>query len=354
MSSTDREKKDRGFIIGFYQRTGLSGTVAIILGLGFLLVPLLPGEFPVIVAVEILILGLFAMSFNLIYGYMGQVSFGHAAFFGLGAYATALLFRAFQAATGEIGYLDFFLSLSIAIPVSAIGALIVGFFCVRLTGIYFALLTLAFGELLFYVVFSWYSFTGGDDGVQGLLPPPFFRNAVNYYYFTLAVVTIAVALLWRITQSPFGYSLRMLRENQQRAAFLGINVRLCMLINFMIAGTFAGIAGALWGPFQRSVSPVLLGWMESGIAVFMTLIGGAGFFAGPMVGSVIYTALNAYVTRFTIYWPLTIGIIILVLVLFVPGGVLSVLDYRIATYRHRRQANADLPKVSVDGRESSQ
>ena len=127
-----------------------------------------------------------------------------------------------------------------------------------------------------------------------------------------------------------------------------------MLMNFIIAGTFAGIAGALWGPFQRSVSPVLLGWMESGIAVFMTLIGGAGFFAGPMVGSVIYTALNAYVTRFTVYWPLTIGIIILVLVLFVPGGVLSVVDARIAAYRHRRQPNADLLKVSADRQESSQ
>ena len=349
LSSTGGNKK-MGFITGFYRWIGLSGTVAIILGLGFLLVPLLPGEFPVIVAVEILILGLFAMSFNLIYGYMGQVSFGHAAFFGLGAYTTALLFRAFQATTGEIGYLDFFLSLLIAIPVSAIGALVVGFFCVRLTGIYFALLTLAFGELLFYVVFSWYGFTGGDDGIQGLLPPPLFRNAVNYYYFTLAVVTVAVALLWRITQSPFGYSLRMLRENQQRAAFLGINVRMCMLMNFMIAGTFAGIAGALWGPFQRSVSPVLLGWMESGIAVFMTLIGGAGFFTGPMVGSVIYTALNAYVTRFTIYWPLTIGIIILVLVLFVPGGVLSVVDARIGTYHHRKQPKADLLDVSAEGR----
>jgi branched-chain amino acid transport system permease protein len=348
LSSAD-DRKNRRFISGFGRRIGLSGTVAMILGLGFLLVPLLPGEFPVIVAVEILILGLFAMSFNLIYGYMGQVSFGHAAFFGLGAYATALLFRAFQATTGEIGYLDFFLSLLIAIPVSAIGALVVGFFCVRLTGIYFALLTLAFGELLFYVVFSWYGFTGGDDGIQGLLPPPFFRNAVNYYYFTLAVVIVAVTLLWRITQSPFGYSLRMLRENQQRAAFLGINVRMCMLMNFMIAGTFAGIAGALWGPFQRSVSPVLLGWMESGIAVFMTLIGGAGFFAGPMVGSVIYTALNAYVTRFTTYWPLTIGIIILVLVLFVPGGVLSVVDARIGTYRHRKQPKADFLDVSAEG-----
>ena len=123
-----------------------------------------------------------------------------------------------------------------------------------------------------------------------------------------------------------------------------------MLMNFMIAGTFAGIAGALWGPFQRSVSPVLLGWMESGIAVFMTLIGGAGFFAGPMVGSVIYTALNAYVTRFTTYWPLTIGIIILVLVLFVPGGILSVIDARIGTYRHRKHPRGDLLDVSAEGR----
>ena len=352
MLSSDSSNSNGGFITGFANRVGLSGAVGIILGLGFLLVPLLPGKFPIIVAVEILILGLFAMSFNLIYGYMGQVSFGHGAFFGLGAYATALLFRAFQAATGEIGYLEFFLSLTIAIPVTAIGALVIGFFCVRLTGIYFALLTLAFGELLFYVVFSWYGFTGGDDGIQGLLPPLFFRNTVNYYYFTFSVVTLAVLLLWRIAHSPFGYTLRMLRENQQRAAFLGINVRLCMLMNFIIAGTFAGIAGALWGPFQRSVSPGLLGWMESGIPVFMTLIGGAGFFAGPMVGSVIYTAMNAYVTRFTRYWPLTIGMIILVIVLFVPGGILSVVDARIAAYRHRKQQNSSgLPDVSAEGEE---
>jgi len=110
----------------------------------------------------------------------------------------------------------------------------------------------------------------------------------------------------------------------------------------------------LWGPFQRSVSPVLLGWMESGIAVFMTLIGGAGFFAGPLVGSVVYTTLNAYVTRFTIYWPLTIGFIILLLVLFVPGGILSVVDARIAAYRHRRESNANLAALSADGRESAQ
>jgi len=329
MAFFSKNNKNKVLIYNFFRNIGFSTTVILLLCFGFLSLPLLPGEFPIIVGVEILILGLFAMSFNLIYGYMGQISFGHAAFFGLGAYATALLFRAFQAQTGQISHLNFYLSLLVSIPVSAIGAMIVGFFCVRLTGIYFAILSLAFGELLFYVVFSWYSFTSGDNGIQGLLPPPFFKNTINYYYFTFTIVAIATAILWRITQSPFGYTLRMIRDNPNRAEFLGINVRSYMLMNFVIAGTFAGIAGALWGPFQRSVSPSLLGWVQSGVPVFMTLIGGAYFFPGPMVGSVVYTALNSYVTRYTVYWPLTIGFIILVLVLFFPGGILSIIYNRI-------------------------
>ena len=323
------ENQRRGWFSDLYRARGLSGPVAIIFLLGFLLVPLLPGQFPIIVGTEILIVGLFALSFNLIYGYMGQISFGHAAFFGLGAYATALLFRYLQMTAGGIGYLGFFLSLIVSLPVAALGSLLVGFFCVRLTGIYFAMLSLGFGELLFYIVFSWYSFTKGDDGIQGLLPPPFFQNPTYYYYFTLAIVVLAVLLLWRITESPFGFTLRMLRDNRNRAAFLGINVRRVMLTNFVIAGTFAGAAGALWGPFQRSVSPHILGWAESGKAIFMTLIGGAYYLAGPMAGSIIYTALNAYVTRFTIFWSLTIGLTILVFVIFIPGGLLSVIDQRI-------------------------
>ena len=328
MSSSGATHKS-GWFSDLYQKRGLSGPAAVILFLGFLLVPLLPGKFPIIVGTEVLIVGLFALSFNLIYGYMGQISFGHGAFFGLGAYATALLFRYFQMTAGRIGYFEFFLSLILALPLAALGSWVVGFFCVRLTGIYFAMLSLGFGELLFYLVFSWYSFTKGDDGIQGLLPPPFFQDATYYYYFTLAVVVLSTLLLWRITESPFGYTLRMLRDNRNRAAFLGINVRRVMLTNFVIAGTFAGVAGALWGPFQRSVSPHILGWAESGKAVFMTLIGGAYYLAGPMVGSIIYTALNAYVTRFTVFWPLTIGIIILVFVIFIPGGLLSVIDQRI-------------------------
>jgi branched-chain amino acid transport system permease protein len=323
-----------------YARYGLSGPTALLLLVFFLLVPLLPGKFWTIVATEILILGLLAMSFNLLYGYMGQISFGHAAFFGLGAYATAIVFTRFKTVGGEIAVLDFFLSLLVGPPVAALGALIVGFFCVRLTGIYFAMLSLAFGELLFYIVFSWYSFTKGDDGIQGLLPPLYFQDAAHYYYLTLAIVVAALLLMWRITESPFGYIMRTLRDNQRRAAFLGINVRLHMLMNFVIAGAFAGLAGALWGPFSRSVSPGLLGWQESGIAVFMTLIGGAGLFIGPLLGSVIYTFLQAVVTMFTSYWPLTIGTIILLIVLFVPGGVLGLVDKRIKA-RQGRLGDAD-------------
>jgi branched-chain amino acid transport system permease protein len=318
-----------GRLARLYAGYGLAAPVAVLLFVLFLLVPLLPGKFWTHVSTEILILGLFAMSFNQLYGYMGQISFGHAAFFGVGAYATAMLFVALKLPGGDIGVVSFLLSLLVGPPVAAVAALIVGFFCVRLTGIYFAMLSLAFGELLFYIVFSWYSFTKGDDGIQGLLPPPFFQDAVNFYYLTLAIVTLALLVMWRITESPFGYIMRTLRDNQRRAAFLGINVRLHMLANFVIAGSFAGLAGALWGPFSRSVNPGLLGWQESGVAVFMTLIGGAGAFVGPLVGSVIYTFLQAVVKMYTVYWPLTIGTIILLIVLFAPGGVLGIIDRRI-------------------------
>ena len=336
MTPPDRPE---GRFARLYARYGLTVPVSAILLIGFLLVPLLPGKFWTHVSTEILILGLFAMSFNLLYGYMGQISFGHAAFFGVGAYATAMLFVALKTPGGDIGMIPFLLSLVVGPLIAAVAAVIVGFFCVRLTGIYFAMLSLAFGELLFYIVFSWYSFTKGDDGIQGLLPPAFFQEPIHFYYLTLAIVVGALLLMWRIAESPFGYIMRTLRDNQRRAAFLGINVRLHMLANFVIAGSFAGLAGALWGPFSRSVNPGLLGWQESGIAVFMTLIGGAGSFVGPIVGSVIYTLLQAVVKMHTVYWPLTIGTIILLIVLFAPGGVLGIVEKRLKSRRTKSTAN---------------
>jgi branched-chain amino acid transport system permease protein len=294
------------------------------LGLLFLMTLFLPwivGEFWIHVAVEILVLGLFAVSFNMIFGYMGQLSFGHAAYFGLGAYATGLLL----------------VKASVPLPVclaasmitAGLGALVFGFFCVRLTGIYFAILTLAFGQLMYYIIFQWYSFTGGDNGLQGINPPAILFSANAYYYFTLLIVTAALIVMWIISQSPFGYTMRAIRDNSDRTRFIGINVRKYMLINFIVAAMFAGLAGGLWGPFNRSVAPDLCNWHQSGIPVFMTVIGGPTGYLGPMIGSVIYTFLMAFVTGFTEYWPLIIGMVIMFVVFFVPGGVLGLVQEKI-------------------------
>ncbi len=295
--------------------------------IGALILPLGVGEFWVHVAVEILILGLFAVSFNMIFGYMGQLSFGHAAYYGVGAYAAGLLMVKASVPLP--------ICLAISMIAAGICALIFGYFCVRLTGIYFAILTLAFGQLMYYIIFQWYSFTGGDDGLQGIVPPDLLFEATNYYYFTLLIVTVALIAMWYISKSPFGYTMRAIRENADRTRFLGINVRRYMLINFVIAGMFAGLAGGLLGPFNRSVAPDLCNWHQSGIPVFMTVIGGPLGFFGPMIGSVIFTFLMAFVTGFTEYWPLTIGLIIIFVVLFMPGGVLGLIEERVESFRSK-------------------
>ena len=295
-----------------------------------LILPLVIGDFWVHVAIEIFILGLFAVSFNMIFGYMGQLSFGHAAYYGVGAYATGMLM----------------VKASVPLPIclvasmltAGICALIFGYFCVRLTGIYFAILTLAFGQLMYYIIFQWYSFTGGDDGLQGITPPDLLFGAVPYYYFTLFIVTIALIAMWYISRSPFGYTMRAIRDNADRTRFIGINVRKYMLINFVVAAMFAGLAGGLFGPFNRSIAPDLCNWHQSGVPVFMAVIGGPMGFLGPMIGSVIYTFLMAFVTGFTEYWPLVIGLVIIFVVLFMPGGVLGLAEERLKIFRFKHMA----------------
>jgi len=282
------------------------------------ILPLVVGEFWVHVFNEILILGLFAASFNLIFGYMGQLSFGQAAYYGIGAYTTGLLMVK--------AHWPLFVCLPISMITAGMAALILRFFCVRLRGIYFAILTMAFGQLVFFIIFQWYSFTGGDNGLQGVNPPAWLFTTNPYYYFTLVVVTIGMIILYYITESPFGYTLKAIRDNAERTEFIGINVQKYMLINFVISGMFAGLAGALWGPFNRSVSPDLAGWQSSGHPVFMAVLGGPFSFLGPMIGSVIYTLLNAFVTGFTEYWPLVSGLIIILVVLLMPGGLFGVIQ----------------------------
>jgi branched-chain amino acid transport system permease protein len=298
--------------------------------IGALILPLVVGEFWVHVAIEILILGLFAVSFNMIFGYMGQISFGHAAYYGVGAYATGMLM----------------VKASVPLPIclvasmitAGICALIFGYFCVRLTGIYFAILTLAFGQLMYYIIFQWYSFTGGDDGLQGIVPPDFLFGATAYYYFTFCIVAAALIAMWYISRSPFGYTMRAIRDNADRTRFVGINVRKYMLINFVVAAMFAGLAGGLLGPFNRSIAPDLCNWHQSGVPVFMAVIGGPLGFLGPMIGSVIYTFLMAFVTGITEYWPLVIGLIIIFVVLFMPGGVIGLAEERVKIFRSKRMA----------------
>ena len=282
-----------------------------------LILPLVVAEFWVHVFTEIIILGLFAAAFNLIFGYMGQLSFGQAAYYGIGAYTTGLLMVKLQ--------WPLLACLPVSMITAGIGALILGYFCVKLRGIYFAILTMAFGQLVFFIIFQWYSFTGGDNGLQGINPPAWLFKANAYYYFSLAVVTIGMIALYFITESPFGYTLRAIRDNTERTEFIGINVQRYMLINFVISGMFCGLAGALWGPFNRSVAPDLCSWQHSGHPVFMAVMGGPYHFLGPMIGSVIFTFLNAFVTGFTEYWPLVSGVVMIIVVLSMPGGLFGII-----------------------------
>lgn len=295
------------------------------LGVFFIFLPIIVARFYLVLVPYILIAGLLALSFNLLFGFMGRLSFGHAAFFGVGAYTVALL------ATRT----DVPLPISIlsALLVCGIIALIVGYLSVRLRGYYFAILTMAFGQLLFVIVFKWYSLTSGDDGIHGIPVPSMLESITGQYYFVLVLTGIAMIVLWRIIGSPFGYTLRSIRDNEVRAEFNGINVMKYQLIAFVIAGIFAGFAGALFAPFNRSITPHMLDWTKSAEPVIMSVIGGQFTFFGPLVGAAIFILLQSFSLRYTLYWQMIIGIIFIVVVLFMPGGVLGFLLEKFRRFR---------------------
>ena len=249
------------------------------------------------------------------FGYMGKLSFGHAAFFGLGAYAAALVITKTN--------LPFLVMIPVAVVVTGIIGIIVGFFCVRRSGMYFSMLTMGFGQLLYVVVFKWYSFTGGDDGIQGIPIPAVLELTKCHYYYILIMVALATFLMWRILHGPFGYVLRAIRDNTVRTQFNGVNVVRVQLVAFVIACIFAGFAGALFAPFNRAVSPQLLDFTSSAQPVNMTIIGGQYTFFGPVIGSAIFSAIQTLVLEYTYYWPFVIGVILIATILFLPGGVVG-------------------------------
>ena len=215
----------------------------------------------------------------------------------------------------------------IAAPCAAgIAAAIIGWFCVRLIGLYFAILTLAFGQLLYMVTFQWYTFTGGDDGIHGI-PKPEFLGPINYYLLCLIVFLICFLVMRMIVNSSFGLSIRLTRENLERAKFIGINVRRYQLINFIIAGIFAGMAGGLFTELNRFAQTEFLHWSRSGDAIFACLVGGMYSFVGPAIGSSILIFLHIILQQIhqslVEVWAIILGVILLVVVLFAPEGMVG-------------------------------
>lgn len=319
-----------------------------------LLVPTFAPRFYQYLLTQVFIAGLMAMAFNLLLGTTGLLSFGQAAFYGVGAYATALLLT--KAGAGTLA------ALAAGVTGATAAAAVIGFFCVRLSGVHFAMLTLAFGQVLHTVAFKWYTFTGGDNGIQGVPVPPIWLPGLGTveigstraaYYFVLGVAALAVAGLRRIRSSPFGATLKAIRENGQRAAYLGVNVKLYQWTAFVVSGAFTGLAGALFVVMEKSVSPEILHWTKSADPVLMSIIGGIYTFVGPAVGAFVLTILNSYVVAWTEYWALVLGLVLLTLVLLLPGGVVGFANEKargaltrwgwIRTWRFSRSAESSSP-----------
>ncbi len=286
-----------------------------VLALALLVLPSMSSGSPyvVVLAIDLLIAALFAASLHFIMGPAGMHSFGHAAYFGLGAYAAALVVR-------KLG-LSMELALLLAPLVAALGALIVGWFSVRLSGVYLAMLTLAFAQIVWAGVYQWDDVTGGSNGMTGVWPAEWLSGKQAYYYLTLVLVLVSLWALRRMLFSPFGYALRAGRDSVLRADAIGIDVKAMQWIAFIIAGAFAGVAGALFAFSKGSISPETLNVSRSVDGLVMVLLGGLQTLAGPVVGAVSYTWLHDVMARSTEYWRALLGAVILILVLLFPQGI---------------------------------
>jgi branched-chain amino acid transport system permease protein len=276
-----------------------------------------------------LIMAIAALGFNLLLGYTGLLSFGHSAYFGLGAYAVAFMVKYLHITSMELFLIG---GLIATLLVTAI----FGVICVRYTRIFFAILTMALSQVVWSLAFKFFWVTGGTDGLRiptptilnGLLTVP--KNKIaflsnTYYYYVLIVFIIFVALMWLIVHSPFGQALQAIRDNETRAAFLGVRVRRARWIAFMISGGFTGVAGILWAPLNGLTTPDILYWPFSGEIVFLTVLGGFGTFAGPIVGAIAFNYLKTYAVGLTVYWQLLLGSVLIVLVLALPSGIMGTL-----------------------------
>jgi branched-chain amino acid transport system permease protein len=296
-------------------------------------VPAAGSRYYTFLANDVVIWALFATSLNLLVGYTGLVSFGHAAYFGIGAYTTGILMKT--------AGLPFVLAFPAAGLAAGLFALVFGFFCVRLTRIYFAMLTLAFAQIVWAICFKWNEVTGGEQGMPEIPYPSFdwvervapwvpfvggYKTSEYFYFLSLLLVAASLWLLRRVVGSPFGRMLTTIRENPERAEFIGVNVRRYELAAFVVAGVFAGLSGGLFGIFNRGVFPDFAYWTKSSEVLIMTLLGGMGTFIGPALGALVLIWLNQQIVSYTQYWPLILGTILVVLLFVFPGGIAGALE----------------------------
>src|SRR5262245_5249186 len=299
------------------------------------LMPWVGGRYPVYLTMQILILAVFSLGFNLLFGYTGLLSFGQAGFFAMGAYGCAKILLAVP---------NLFLGIVGGVAAAGITALLLGILSVRHTRIYFSMLTLAFGMMIFSIAWKWRDYTGGDDGLVGIprapleIPGLFSLSLApmeRYYYVVLVLSLLAILAMYRLVRSPLGLTLQAIRDSEVRAGFAGVPVRKYRLVAFTIAGTYAGLAGALLPPLENTVTPPIAHWSTSAEPVLATLMGGIHTFAGPIVGAALFLVIKDIIFRFTEYWLIWFGVIVVALVLGFPGGVMSIFEKR--TRAARRQ-----------------
>jgi branched-chain amino acid transport system permease protein len=281
-----------------------------------------------LLATRVLVLAMAAMGLNLLLGYAGALSFGQAAFFGLGGYAAGETLMHLAPSTP--------LALLIGMLTGGVIAAILGPIAVRLRGIYFAMITIAFGQAFYFIVVNWNSFTGGEDGLLGFSRQPLHfdtmtvpLSGINYYYLTLFCFAVVAALVAALLRSPLGHAFIAVRENERRLQFFGVKAGTLLWIAFTISGFIAGLAGALYAQLNNFISPAALHWTLSGDFVMMCVLGGMRSFWGPLLGAGIYVVAENFLSSYTDNWMSLLGLMFILIVLFFPKGVLGILRVRV-------------------------
>src|SRR5512134_3461469 len=285
-------------------------------------------RFYIYVTAIVLLTGLLATSLNLVIGYGGIYQFHHAVFYGVGAYGTALMLTR----TSLPAPLAFFVGPLVAAALS----LAMGLICIRLSKLYFGMLQISLGSLVWVTVYRWYSFTGGDDGIHGVPLPDALGSSAGAYYFTLAVTVLCLAAMHRIAASPFGQTLQGIRDNPVRASAIGVDVRRHQLAAIVIAGFFGGVAGSLFVVVDGSVFPDMMFWTYSLEVLVMCLLGGMYTFFGPLSGAAAIVLLRVFASAHTRYWSLLLGVILTLVIIFLPDGVLGYVVRRFRSGEARR------------------